>query len=400
MNPSLDHPLGRQVLRTTDAYELVLFDRLPAEQRHAFEDLGRDPDFYGVLRPRRPGRIWKAVDRETALLLWTLGEPGPLPGYLWRVPESQRRIEEVLRLIADGVLAIESEGQLLTSAEALRRLEPQGDDTPRGVLAELSWRALEWTAALGQAGADDLGKHLYRFGQRPLSPSWERRLPDPQAVLSWLGLGPGTALRATFETDWRIQLGQRPRDWISFFRRRRINASAPQGGGRRWKLYLSPVPEDLPAVAATLAQVLVEGPCGHLKLGGGAVDLLRPDKCVLYFDHYRELAETAHALSQAFDRQPQGPPRAHGVPFTAEVDSAGLLSWGLDPSPDDRWLGWQPRESWRTWLVRRLAASLEEAVRQGETATEAARFALARLTLEGVDVERWLPAETPGQELL
>ena len=42
----------------------------------------KDPDFYGILRPR-PGEAAalgvKSVDRETALLFLTLREPGPLP---------------------------------------------------------------------------------------------------------------------------------------------------------------------------------------------------------------------------------------------------------------------------------------------------------------------------------
>ena len=131
-----------------------------------------------------------------------------------------------------------------------------------------------------------------------------------------------------------------------------------------------------------------------------AADLLRADKCVLYFDRYPDLARTAEDLCRSFGQRSDGPPPAHGVPFTAEVDSAGLVSWGLDPPADSRWLDWQPSESWRSWLVRRLALALEEATRQGESPSDATRFALARLTLEGVDTARWLPAETPGQELL
>src|SRR5579864_7766297 len=70
-------------LRANPAFRLVLFDRLPAGQRRQLAGLARDPEHYGVLRPRRgTGLGLKAVDRETALLFLTLARPGPLPGYV------------------------------------------------------------------------------------------------------------------------------------------------------------------------------------------------------------------------------------------------------------------------------------------------------------------------------
>src|SRR5258708_14687615 len=62
--PALDRRL-----RANAAFELVLFDRLPAGERRLLASLARDPEHYGGLRPR-PGsrRGLKAVDRETALL--------------------------------------------------------------------------------------------------------------------------------------------------------------------------------------------------------------------------------------------------------------------------------------------------------------------------------------------
>src|SRR5438270_10163890 len=69
-------------LRANIAFELVLFDRLPAGERRLLAGLARDPEHYGVLRPRPgSGLGLKAVDRETALLFLTLARPGPLPGY-------------------------------------------------------------------------------------------------------------------------------------------------------------------------------------------------------------------------------------------------------------------------------------------------------------------------------
>src|SRR5205823_13789071 len=51
---------------------------------------------------------------------------------------------------------------------------------------------------------------------------------------------------------------------------------------------------------------------------------------------------------------------AHGVPFTAGIDAAGLLSWGIDPPDTERVLSWMGRESWRLWLATKLGDARSE----------------------------------------
>lgn len=64
-------------LRANPAYELVLFDRLSPLERQTLEELGRDPDGYGILRPREdPHLSMKSVSRDMALLWFTLQTPG------------------------------------------------------------------------------------------------------------------------------------------------------------------------------------------------------------------------------------------------------------------------------------------------------------------------------------
>src|SRR5580658_5715152 len=101
--------LGGRRLRANPAFELVLHDRLPAPDRRQLADLERDPEHYGVLRPRLPGSGLglRAVDRETALLFLTLGLPGPLPGYV-RARLGIDAAEAVARLVADAVLEVEA----------------------------------------------------------------------------------------------------------------------------------------------------------------------------------------------------------------------------------------------------------------------------------------------------
>src|SRR5689334_6262193 len=134
------------VFRASPAFDLVLFDRLPEEQRRALADLARDADFYGVLRPRHggdptAGLTLKSADRDTALLFLTLREPGPLPAYaVAQLGEAAARV--IARFVADGVLEVEKDGAFVSGPaglDLLLRPAPQ-DAGPRreGRIAALS----------------------------------------------------------------------------------------------------------------------------------------------------------------------------------------------------------------------------------------------------------------------
>jgi hypothetical protein len=123
------------------------------------------------------------------------------------------------------------------------------------------------------------------------------------------------------------------------------------------------------------------------KVGADAAGLLRPDKMVAYFDNFEALAAVADSLADALAGV-----SAHGVPFSAEITSDGLLSWGVDPPREERPPGWSGGQSWRLWVTNRLAGALLAA--RGQGVEEPWRFALERLRVEGVDVERWVPASS------
>src|SRR5207248_2006408 len=82
---------------------------------------------------------------------------------------------------------------------------------------------------------------------------------------------------------------------------------------------------------------------------------------------------------------------AHGVPFTAQIDAKGLLSWGMDPPHSEHLLPWQG-PSWRYWITDRLAGALISANRTNAREVKPWQFALERLQLEGIDTTTWLPS--------
>jgi hypothetical protein len=105
--------------RANPGYELVLFDRLPEAYRAQLASLQADSDFYGVLWPNAPGLTLKAVDRETALLFFTLQQPGPIPAYV-RARFGERCNQALAELVLDGVLevAAASDGEFASGAAA------------------------------------------------------------------------------------------------------------------------------------------------------------------------------------------------------------------------------------------------------------------------------------------
>ncbi|PWT81680.1 MAG: hypothetical protein C5B58_09470, partial [Acidobacteria bacterium] len=104
--------------RTNPEYELVPLDRLASEQRKTVRHLANNPDFYGILIPRKGG--WnntKAVSRGTAHLLSTLNDPGKVPAYARRRPADHCNLM-LARLVLDGLLEISREGRFVCGSEA------------------------------------------------------------------------------------------------------------------------------------------------------------------------------------------------------------------------------------------------------------------------------------------
>ena len=383
-----------RTFRASPAYELVLFDRLPDEQRRALADLAKDPDFYGVLRPREgsSGLTLKSADRDTALLFLTLREPGRLPAYAAaQLGEAAARI--LGRFVADGILEVEREdreGAFVSGPAALALFARTATDgSPRegreGRITALSLAALRTVQALPVDDVRVLSLRLYAFNRLPLTPRWKRLLPEAEAVERHLGIAPGGPQRRTLDRAWQ-RLPERE-GWIGWISRA---VGGPEGrpDGPTWKLYVSPRPEALEEGFGAILEAMTSARARQFKIGRDAAGLLRADKIVAYFPSFERLAEAADAVVARLAGAP-----AQGVPFTSEIGGDGLLSWGMDPPRSER--SWSLGESWRAWLAQRLARDLlaaRQAARQSDLqGVEPWRFALDRLRLEGIDTDTWTP---------
>ena len=95
-------------------YSLVLFDRLPPDQQEMLRDLTKDPEFYGVLLPPAGSqRKTKSACQSTALLLFTLMEPGPIPAYV-QTALGERANQSIAEMVLDDVLSSASIDASLT----------------------------------------------------------------------------------------------------------------------------------------------------------------------------------------------------------------------------------------------------------------------------------------------
>ena len=375
MRPIAD--LDGFVLRANPGYEVVSEERLTATHRAGLERAAQLDDFYGYVRPRPgSGLTWQAIDMHTALLFFSLTEPGPVPRFMRdRLASKAGRV--IARLVLDEIFEVRGAAGFLTGAAArdlvLPRI-PGGGTTPDGPSLE----ALRYGQALAGMPAGELAFRLYAYGRKPITAAWRKQLPDAAAVERHLGLGDGPA-RSALDAGWVEALGD-GRFWRMWRPRWRREPDAVTV----CKLYVGVAPEAVREAIHALAGI--RGSAGF-KVGCDLAGLLRPDKLVAYFASLDALLSAARVLEDRLRGLP-----AHGVPFTAAIDTDGLLSWGADPQAGPRGRG-PGLGSWRMWIADRLAASLVATEGTDLSATERIAAALERLRLDGVDTERWSPLD-------
>lgn len=385
------------IFRTSDRYELVLHDRLRPEEARRFEPLTSDASHWGVLRPLGPG-TYRAVDRDTALLLLTLREPGRLPAYVLAEDHDDGRsaAASIRAMVLDGILDAETEdGEPVRLVRpAAREVGETGEEATVPLqIDERSLAALRYGAALcalAPKDSRDLSIRLYLFGGEPLRRSVCERLATGRQVLEFLGLDPGGAARNSVRAGWR--LGERAgKGWI-FLRREEAREQTVAAGRGRCKLYVGCRFRDVPGVLQAVVASLAGSGARSMKVGSSPVDLVRTDKIVVYFDSFEALQAYAAMLSPRLAELGLTDDAAPlGVPFTAPAGGGGLLSWGVDPPEEAIPIQGTFTESWRAWVASRLAAALVSTRHLNEEADERLRTVLERVTLDGIDVTRWTP---------
>ncbi|HKG26775.1 MAG TPA: hypothetical protein VKB09_14090 [Thermomicrobiales bacterium] len=360
--------------RRNPSYELLSVDRLPAAHP-VYAALAADTGIAGVLQPSPgSGLSAKAVDHETAVLLRALGAGCRLSQVLNTTPDA-RTSDAIAGLVLDGVLEIEIDGRFRSGTAAHGAFFPErAIDVTGGRIATLSHQALLYAQTLPIDDPVALATRLYTYNTIPAGPRRRSFLDGDQAVGEALGWAQRNgAYRKIEHPAWHV--------WS-----RHADGAEIRSVALPYKLYVSPHPDCLAEVLARTVEVFVRFEVESFKLGRGAAGLVRPDKFVAYLNDREQLDRVAGALRGDLARY-----RPHGVPFTSPCTTDGMLSWGADPPTDEGVPGWQRRESWRTWITNHLAVSMIQARRHPAPGVEGWRFAIDRLSLEGVDPARWSP---------
>ena len=361
--------------RSSPCVELRPLASLEEREREPFRDVESDPEFCGLFVAKPPLVMTvKSAARQTVELFQSLRAPAKIARTLL---EDEEFAFDVVDLVLDGILEIESEVGFVSGADALDLL-PATVPEPGGALSR---EALLHAQELETNDPQRLAEALYHYNHIPISPFWRARFAGPDVILAHVGADRGS-LHGILDRDWTFSDDSSA--WLAW---RSLLAPLPgHPSAATYKLYVSPRPERIADAFEALVRVLALVPA-TFKMGNSAAGLLRPDKLVAYFATRQELDEAASLLLRELAGCDP-----HGVPFTGTVDAGGLLSWGLDPPESERKLAWMPRMSWRSWIAQRLAGALSiaKAARTAPTA-EAWRFALARIQRFGVDVASWTP---------
>ncbi len=235
-------------------------------------------------------------------------------------------------------------------------------------LAELSQSVLLTAAALAPAGdSEATAEILYHGNWQALTPRWLTRFPDEDAVARF-ATGDAAA-QGTLAGRW---LRSHDASWLHWNAGARV--ACP------FKVYVSVVPDELPATFERWVEVLDRHATSSFKLSRTPRGLLRPDRLVAYCATRAETRELVTALARELDGvAPQG------VPFTAAAPSNAAVSWARDPPAAVA--PYAP--SWRRWVARKLAGYLHAS----DAADSAGRADFARrlLSQDGVDTVLWAP---------
>jgi len=383
--------------RSNPRYELIEWNHLSQPEQQSLAGLCEDEEAFGIFRPLETSPLlsYKVAYKEVALLFYVLQHPSVLPAYT-RIQDGEALNQQIARLVMEGILEIKGKDDFVSGAAAHDILYTGGalytgraasTNSEPSFIGNLSLNALRYIAHLSRLdthppgldthppGLDIRGiaSRLYCFNTIPTLAAF------PTDVQTFLKISDEAS--CPLARDWNKTSSNGK--WLSWFRKGMRHFSGKDT--RNYKMYISPIVELLPETFQKSIGILSASKAFSFKVGNDYHGLLRPDKMVVYFSQQEYLLETAAELRSALAGiTPQG------VPFTAQLDDTGLLSWGVDPPGRDVLENFEGG-SWRARITERLAAAIVQAAATGLQQQEIVDYALNRIGLEGIDTHTWIP---------
>ena len=383
----------KRTFRSNPNYTVVICDRLSNSIKESLGKLVEESDCFGILQPSDSSTLSiKTICRETALLFYILKVPGQLPNYLLSEPSiNPERL--ISQLILDDILEGEIEGNFTSGLQAYQLLFSKSgalttSEKPEYNTEGISYEALVYGQEFINEDISKLGRRLYFYNRRPSTKKWLKQLKSSNDVNSFLGLLPEQPNHKLVHRYWYESTQNSNKYWV-FRRSKKDDFFEENSSLDGYKLYFNPTCEYLYQTLSELTEILFHCRAYAFKYGGNAYGMLRPDKFVAYFQTKDDLFLALEKLQKRFYGVP-----AQELPFTATVDPTGLLSWGIDPPNSSRTsLLWHSC-SWRSWVTERLSAALIKWHHQPDPKVEPWQFALAHVSLDGINITTWIPEQT------
>jgi hypothetical protein len=378
--------------RPGSMYHLVEWNQMSQDVQNTLITLYDDVNVYGVFLPvlNLPGLIPKVAYREIALLYLHLQHSACLPRYL--IASGDRKINQIIaQLVLDNILEIEFNGDFVSGPASVKTLFGETffeKDVIPDKLSHLSMDGIRYAWMLRNHEAKKLAGKLYSFNTTPWDARSKLEFNNARTVNEFLFPSSELSLNDLLDKKWKVIYAENETGWFAWNRPVNILPNLQRENASIFKLYVSPVIEDLPKVIKIVVPILSISDSYAFKVGSELTELLRPDKMVAYFDDKNALMETCRTLEPALRGC-----GAHGVPFTGQIDQSGLLSWGIDP-PESDTLELIEGGSWRTHVTDKLAIAIIRAKEEQLKFEQAMAFIQAKLFTDGIKTKDWTPTNS------
>ena len=378
--------LPERKFRAGNLYRLKEWSQLNDQQKESLAGLQDEAEVYGVFEPvTRSGNVpSKVAYREVTLLYFHLQHSNKLPHYLV-FPRDQKINETVAALVLDGVLEVEWKGKFVSGADALAAL-CDGDIINEAhlptYLSRLSYKAIHYAWTLSDQDERSIASRLYAFNTIPWDASMKMMFYEKHNVKDFLFSSIDDDTMNTLSEEWHSMVTEK-KEWLSWNRKATKTLIDPQSP-HIYKLYVSPLLNDVPAVLARCVPAVNTSDAVSFKMGNTLQGLLRPDKMVMYFYSKESLIKMARVLKESLKGFP-----CQGVPFSSQLDDDGLLSWGQDPGHEGQHIF--ENGSWRTVISEKLAAILVQAKKDQVKWPQAIAYIEATMQTRGIDIRNWEP---------
>jgi hypothetical protein len=372
--------------RAGDLYRLREWSQLDSDQKESLAGLQDESEVYGVFEPqaRSTPIARKVAYREVALLYFHLQHSNKLPHYLI-FPRDEKINETIAALLLDGIIEIEWEGKFVSGLDAMMAIYDDdiiNEGHPQTYLSQLSYRAIRYAWTLNDHDERSMASRLYAFNTVPWDASMKTMFHEKHNVNDFLFSSIDDDTMNTLNEQWHSTVTEK-KEWLSWNRKAMKTPIEPQSP-HIYKLYVSPLINDVPAVLARCLPAINTSDAVSFKIGNTLRGLLRPDKMVVYFYSKESLIQMARVLKESLKDFP-----SQGVPFSSQLDDDGLLSWGQDPGDEGKPIF--ETGSWRTVISDKLAAMLAHVKKNKLRWPQAIAYIEATMQTKGIDIRNWEP---------